>query len=102
MRFDLDPRSGRALVSWTPPTDSLVEITAYNVSYQITGIGDCNNTYRGPEVSVDIDPRDSGLILEDLVPWRKYTVRVAAANVGGFGDVQEGVFISEFVGKHLL
>jgi hypothetical protein len=101
LKIELDGL-GSVLITWTPPVSQIVDLLRYNVTYQVIGVGDCNDTYREPEQSLDVAPTDRRVTITDLEPWRKYQFSIVASNVGGYGEMLETTFYSREIGKLLI
>ena len=99
LRLSVDSMTGNIDITWSPPSNLTVPLAAYNLTYQIVGIGDCNDTYREDAVSEVLDARMSSYELHDVEPWRMYHVALVAANVAGEGEGNEERIMSGEVSK---
>ena len=90
---------GNALITWLPPRVSPSSELDYNITYQVIGIGDCNDTYRGPVQMVDVAAAARSVTLTRLIPWRKYKLTIITVNRGRIGEIVERIFNSKETGQ---
>ena len=94
-----DGVTGDITVTWSPPSNLTVPLVAYNLTYQVIGVGDCNDTYQEAVVSQSLDASLTSYRVEDVEPWRTYRVTLSATNVAGEGSITEEIIASKEIGE---
>ena len=81
------PHSNDVQITWQTPENLTVAVVGYVVTYQVVGVGDCNDTHNTSETSLRQLPDDAvSYTLRGLTPWLKYRVSVQAVNIAGSGQ----------------
>jgi hypothetical protein len=78
-----------------------VPLLSYNLTYQVIGIGDCNESYSEAPISEALSARRTSYEIANLTPWRTYRLFLVAINVAGGGNGAQEVFASADTSKGL-